>query len=545
MGRTFVLLAVVLGCLLPVVGADDRPGEPVWYADLDQETLDALKGSDTTDILGAILEAGLPYHFDNTLFTIYTDRRWYASAPAVGSGAPLMILRRWPGDTVLALYSMVGTGCTSATAEAPVSGGSFHPAGTGAADRPACVWDGSISGEFGEYPARWVERPVPDRPFRLGALLLPGDAGLGRDAIPGLMMELQAVLGRTLLHQDHWPLKLHPEMKPEPAVPPMLGMPPGERSEADDPWQTALAVGFSLGLPPGLRAMRTDTGPGAALAVPGGRLWIRGRFSDRDGDLVVVGDHRRSGYVAGLEGGDPEWPESETLPAGITAGSRLAIQEFEVVRNLTGAGAATASRWREDGFDGEWLVFRLAFQETSYEIGLPMLSGRQSEALFWLPATFRTAGRPPAPPPLDPAERFGITFERLVGSHRKETPWMEGYLSVPGLRIEIPLGWYPVNAMRTRDGFPVRMFDGKGELCGILEQVDESWFSSFDPADGGWEPILRPGRFRAAAAWRNEQGARLFRSRAGGGFRLTPEPAGAGEGWERMLGTVQMMRPGR
>ena len=122
---------------------------------------------------------------------------------------------------------------------------------------------------------------------------------------------------------------------------------------------------------------------------------------------------------------------------------------------------------------------------------------------------------------------------------------MEGFLTVPGLRIEIPLGWYPVNALRTRDGFPIRLYDGQGELCGLLEQVNEAWFETFDPAAEGWKPISRPGRFRALGAWRNGSGAGLFRSKSGGGFRLAPQAAGAGEGWERMIGTVQMMRPGR
>jgi hypothetical protein len=274
-------------------------------------------------------------------------------------------------------------------------------------------------------------------------------------------------------------------------------------------------------------------------------LWIRGRFTDRDGDMVVVGDTQRAGYVAGLARTDPEWTRSTRLPSGLTVGERIAIQDFEVARNRTGATAATAARWREDGFAGEWLVFRLVWEKSAMEIGLPMLSGRKSQAMFWLPATIRTAGRPPAPPPLDPAERFGITFERLTGTDRNENPWMEGFLTVPGLRIEIPLNWYPVNSLRTRDGFPIRLYDGNGKLCGILERVDESWFGRFDPAAGNWKSTPRPGRFRALAAWRDGAGAGLFRSKGGGGFLLKPAATAAGESWERMLGTVQIMRPGR
>ena len=551
MRRTTGLIVVVLVFLTSVASAVDLPGEPVWYADLDRETMAALERlaasgepfpEDAGAILKAILESCVPFRFEHDRFTAYTDRRWYESRGPEGAGLPLMVLRRWPGDTVLALYGLGGNRCTPADGAPAVAGGSFRPAGSGPQDQPACVWDGVINSEMGEHPARWVERPVPDRPCRLGALMLLGDAGLGADALPGLMMELQGVLGHTVLHGDQWPEECIADITE--AVPPALVAPPGDRSEAEDPWQIALAWSFTIGLPPGLRAMRTDAGPGADLAVPGGLLWIRGRFTDRTGDLVVVGDPHRAGYVAGLEG-DADWPLSSRLPAGLLQGERIAVQEFEVVRDRTGAAAATAARWKEPGFDGEWLVYRLLWPETAIEIGLPVLSGRQSEALFWIPATFRVAGRPPAPPPLDPAERFGISFERLTGAYRKENPWMEGYLSVPGFRIEVPLGWYPVNSLRTRDGFPVVFYDGDGELRGLLERVEESFFESLDQAASGWEPINRPGRFRAQAAWRNGDGAGLFRSRTGGGFRLQPVGDPAGESWERMLGSVQMLRPGR
>ena len=75
--------------------------------------------------------------------------------------------------------------------------------------------------------------------------------------------------------------------------------------------------------------------------------------------------------------------------------------------------------------------------------------------------------------------------------------------------------------------------------------MKESFFLSFDPAANGWEPVGRPGRFRAQAVWRRADGAGLFRSRTGGGFRLQTTGDPAGESWERMLGSVLMLRPDR
>jgi hypothetical protein len=65
MRPTFGLLVFVLGCLVSLQAAENRPGEPVWYADLDRETLAALNTDRSDDVLQAVFEAGLPYRFEH------------------------------------------------------------------------------------------------------------------------------------------------------------------------------------------------------------------------------------------------------------------------------------------------------------------------------------------------------------------------------------------------------------------------------------------------------------------------------------------------
>ena len=205
-------------------------------------------------------------------------------------------------------------------------------------------------------------------------------------------------------------------------------------------------------MPPGFRVRRVDGGVAPPRPLPGGLLWLRGRYVDGTDTEVAVGDGDRAGYVARVEAASEAWRAGEVPPVGLPDGSRLASEPFDLAAERTGARNARAERWHEEGFEGEWLVFRLGFDEDGIEIALPMISGRRSPSLFWIPATWRSDDRPPAPPPVDPAGRFGIRFERLTRGAQSRQPWTEGYLTVPGLRVELPKGWWPAAGLRSRDG---------------------------------------------------------------------------------------------
>jgi hypothetical protein len=376
----------------------------------------------------------------------------------------------------------------------------------------------------------------------MGALLLPGDAGLGAEAVEGLTAELLAVLRRIAVRAPVWTRRAAIGRE-GPLLVPQAGLPPGPAAEADHPWQVARGSSFTIGLPPGFRARRTDGGVAPPLEVPGSLLWLRGRYVDAEGNVVAVGDGVRAGYVAEFRPPQADWVSGERPPAGAPTARRQAAQAFELAREHTGARGARAERWTEDGFAGQWLVFRLPFRERGVEIGLPVLGGRQSPSLYWIPLTWRSAEQAPAPPPVDPAERFGIRFEQLSRAARRKQPWTAGYLTVPGLQCELPEHWWPSAALRSTDGYPIRLERASGDALGHLERLDaRAWPERI--ADGsGWIELARPGARGAARMFGRDDGARLYVAREGHAFLFEPlaEPYDP-PAWKRMLESVRLVR---
>ena len=263
---------------------------------------------------------------------------------------------------------------------------------------------------------------------------------------------------------------------------------------------------------------------------------------------VVVGDGLRAGYVALVEPLPEGWSSGQRPPLGAPQAKAAATESFPLIADRAGAAGATAERWTEEGFAGDWLVFRLVFEQSGVEIGLPVLAGRRSPSLYWIAATWRAGNKPPAPPPVDPAERFGIRFERLRPTERIDQPWTQGYLSVPGMRVEIPLGWFPAASLRSRNGYPVRFVDASGATRGLLNRLDADRLPQIAPGSDGWLESDHPGRHRARRELYKESGERLFVAREGHGFLFEPgdtETDDARELWRRLVESAQLMRSGR
>ena len=68
-------------------------------------------------------------------------------------------------------------------------------------------WRGRIRTDAGEIPARWVERRIGDAPAYMGTLLIPGDAGLGPDAVSEMLAESREVLARIQVRYTNWKLE--------------------------------------------------------------------------------------------------------------------------------------------------------------------------------------------------------------------------------------------------------------------------------------------------------------------------------------------------
>jgi len=496
-------------------------------ADLTPEVSDALRGKDAAqalpqdpwELLERIFAAATPYHFDAGLVGVDTDRRWFETLPSGDPAGPILEIRRWPGDSVLGVYALLGD--TPAPGDPPVPGAQLAPRDTKTAD--VWMWDGILATPLGRRPVVWIERKIPGIAGRLGILLVPGDAGFGRAAADDLLVELLAVVHRVQVNAEAW-VAQEAIAAGTAIVPPTLDAPPSDADEKRDAWQVIEGRGFTLGLPPGVRARRLDQGLSPPWPLPGALLWIRGRFLDHRGERVVIGDATRAGYLAGISSVDRAWALGEKPPLGAPRARLVAAGDASLPCEETGADGARAERWSEPGFAGQWIVFRLVFGGSGVEIGLPVVAGRQSESLFWIPTTLRAAGVPPAPPPVDPAERFGISFEQFTKLDQKRYPGFEGFLTVPGLRLTLPKGWIPVTTLRSEFGFPITVLDGRRQVVARLERLPQD-SPELVPQGGSaeWLAVTRPSSRKRGAVYRRADGARLFVTAAGHGILLLPE----------------------
>ena len=538
---------------------DEQPADPVptkpatsLLADLSptvweilEEHREALDSADAPTVLETVFQASVPYEFSGGSLVVRTDARWFATLPPSGEGRALLELRRWPGDSVLALYPITRGDAVEVDRMPPIPDSQFTSLGGG---KPGiAVWEGWVESPAGDRPALWIERQIEkDQPW-LGALLLPGDAGLGGDGSSGLTSEMMGVLRHVEIRPAAW--------KAQEAIPastdlivPFTGETPGDGNEELSPWQVARAQGFTIGLPPGFRAHRMDGGVPPPRELPGGLLWFRGRCVDTDGIQFVVGDENRFAYVARIEKPDKNWINAELPPVGAPDAKRADIEPFSLLAERSRAQKATAERWTEPGFVGQWLVFRMRFADHGYEIGLPVLEGHLSASLVWIAATWRDDSRQPSPPPVDPAERFGIKFERLTRVDRDKQPWMEGYLTVPGLRAEVSRGWVPAASLRSENGYPVRFVDEDGLTVGLLTRIDPEEMKAREAVVASLIAVDKPGRFRAVAVYRDAERTHLFVAASGEGYLFELRKARKSEStleevqelWDLMMRSVRL-----
>ena len=480
-------------------------------ADLPPKTRSALQDAGARPaelgapaVLDAVLRANPPYEFIAGPLVVHTDVRWFSTLPADGADAPLLELRRWPGDSVLALYDVRDEAARTAPGW---SDGAWTPVEE--SREGLAAWEGVVESPSGPRPAMWIVKRIGEARPWLGALLLPGDAGLGREGTEAITEEMLAILGRVEVREAAWKAR----SGVLPSAPPLLPVTveaPGPVSEAEAPWQVARATGFTIGVPPGIRARVMDGEVPPPQELAGGLLWLRGRFTDGTGEAVVIGDADHFGYVARVATPPAEWSAGQRAPLGAPGASRLATEPFPLAAERTGAAHATAERWSEPGFPGQWLVFRLQLAGQGYEIALPVLEGRRSPSLFWIPATWRDESKSPAPPPVDPAERFGIRFERLSRTDRLKEPWVEGTFAAPGIAVDVALGFFPAASLRSHDGYPVRFLDERGITVGSLMRLPAERIAAVSGEHEALVELDKPGRYRAARVLHDDAGTYLF-----------------------------------
>jgi len=363
--------------------------------------------------------------------------------------------------------------------------------------------------------------------------------------VASLKFELFAILHRAETIEEVW--KRHVGVAHDiDLILPRLGAAPIARDELRSPWQVVVGSSFTIGLPPGVRARRLDGNIPPPVPVPEGLLWFRGQYTDKDGLFVQLGDSNRAGYVSVILPEGKNWRSGDEPPLGVPAAVREDSVTFDTLADSAGAASALVQKWLEPGFDGIWMVFRLYFKTQGLEIAIPVVEGRRSPSLYWIPMTWRGANKPPAPAPIDPAERFGIRMEKFSRTDSLQHPWSEGYFSVPGLRLLLPKGWWPAASLQSEYGFPIRLITFKGELRARLSKLDADEMADVEAENSPWTPVPRPGRYHAQSVYGNTNEDRIYVSSGGDVFLLEKMSAELVKGeWTQMIGSVQLMRTGR
>jgi hypothetical protein len=544
-----VLIAILLMSGLTIsASAEDTS---TVLADLPDELLARLAIEGQPDIqtlsvveqLERVFAAESPYRFEEGPFVLYADHRWFSTISSRQPGAPVIELRRWPGDTVMALYAVAGPLSHVREALPAFVDGEFTLQ-SGASDTFA-EWRGTVESESGLHPAVWIEQLIGDTSTVLGALLLPGDAGLGPGAVASLQSELFAVL-RRVETIDGFLKGFGGTAHTINLILPRLNAAPVVRDEMRSPWQVIVGSSFTIGLPPGVRARRLDGNIPPPVPVPEGLLWFRGRYTDKDGLKVILGDSHRVGYISVILPEGKNWRSGEAPPLGVPEAVREDSIAFDALADAVGASSARVQKWREPGFDGIWMLFRIYLKTQGLEIAIPVIEGRKSPSLYWIPMTWRGANLPPAPAPIDPAERFGIRMEKFSRSDLLQNPWSEGYFSVPGLRALLPKGWWPAASLQSEYGFPVRLVTFKGKTLARLTRLDADELPDFEADDSEWSKIPRPGMYHAIQVHGNQNGDRIYVSSGGAGFLLTKVSEDVVEDvWEQLVGSVELRRTER
>lgn len=537
------LATATIACLFRGGAIAGAVSEELLLADLPDEVLASVRAAAAErepaapgELLERVLEAGPRRGFEAGPLSVEADPRWFSARSGEGPGAPLLELRRWPGDSVVVFYAVETADESDPNRIVP--GATLAPREEAGGTRR---WEGTLATAHGGRPALWLERDVEASGRKLCALLLPGDAGLGPGGVASVTEEMLALFRRARTRAEGWTgtVAIGPGDR---ATVPVTGPSPGDGDERRDPWSVVTAEGFTIGVPPGILARRLPSEPPPPRPLPGVSLWLRGRFVDRDGRMVALGDGSRAGYVAVVESPSRGWSEGTEPPRLCPRAVRVDGRPLDpLITDWTGARAGRVDHFKEPGWEGDWLVFRLVFVGQGIEVGLPVETGWRSLALFWIPFTWRPQGRPPAPPPLDPAERFGIRFLPLPQAERRRNPFVEGTLHVPGLRAVVPRGWWPVASLRTADGFPVRVVSPDGDAALRLTRLRAGAPELGSLAERGWTALRRTQG--AAAVYRRADGF-LFVSREGHAFLLEVDPdRGAPAGTlERVAESVELSR---
>lgn len=363
----------------------------------------------------------------------------------------------------------------------------------------------------------------------------PGTGGLGKEGLEQSRAEIQEALAESVVVPPRWDTVTVIDAEDGSEFPvPVAGGRTAPGDENASPWRTYPVGEFTLALPPGMIAAPPAAAPAAsAPRRAGARLWFRGRFRDRDGLDVAVGDETHAASVDLQNAASEAEAVARTLGKGASVAPPLAdpgavlVSTLDVTRTLgaeTGASAVSLTRFRPSSLGVEWLVCRMAFGARLMEIDIPAAQGSKSIALFWIPATVRLVHGSPPPPPVDLSGRLGILFLRPPPTERRESFYKEGDLRSADFTMIVARGYSVVLDTVSPDAFPVRLTHMDNGAIVRLEKIP------LDPARGAESGSGARGQLEELVrAWLAHEGFELTGKLVPSqGFKLSRSGAAAG-----------------
>ena len=412
---------------------------------------------------------------------------WTVVEPPAGlAGAPpAILLRRFPGDTQLAVYDPGRAWSEDAAAserfvrERLLAGREPRPEDAPGACLPAPAdarcersrWSVTAGAEgravVGVYRLAAAGAAGSREIWVVG---LAGNAGCGGgcgdDAARALAEQIAAIEPAAAPPGDPadapcgWPV-------------PAAFMAERSHREREEPWRRiGVGEGLVIEVPPGVVAARVDKGVPRRVGRPGdgavGARLVRGPGwhvgPDRRPGLVRMGRPPARRRFAGGRG-PVRYPPAPDRPGCAPSGQRRPDAGSPGRRARRGSGHGTLRRG--EAFRGTWLVHRVRIGARELEIALPIAAGEKSLAPLWIAITARASDSEPPPPPYDLARRYRVRLDRQAVSQSPADP-REGMLVGEGIRFLVPRGYRATLSGASADGFPVTLRNDRGSLIVVL-----------------------------------------------------------------------------
>ena len=493
----------------------------------------ARGGGDVAERLREILGVGTQTVESGAWGRLTFPPQWVRLRPEESEEWPLLVMRRFPGDTQILIFSWPSD--STAERESPE-----ETIARLLADRDAVFvepWAACESarsdrfclkgivdldqGAEGRAKSTWrlmaslsetkKERDTPH--FALAVATVIGDSGCGDPCRAMVEAEVEEIFAEAkwrmtppsasaeVLRAWRWPV-------------PSAWQARREHREDSDPWRTFVTEGgVSIDLPPGVVAALPTTGFGDGHCSADTVLWFRGRWIGRDGEALALGNADWAGTMSLLPGGAEQGMSEAglaqwTMPSDPVARQTHRVDLSAPLETLAGAKRGVVARFGGGEFSGTWLAMRLDLSGDLVEIRLPILENADSSSWLWIPMTVRHTDAPPPPVLVDLSERFAVRFRSNEDRDNPADP-REGHLSAGEISLDVPKGFRVSLNPDSRNGFPIRMRDDQGTVLKLERLRRRSQESAEDvkrrvrktvdlPIDGKWH---KSGRGRRGVVW--------------------------------------------